>query len=100
ALFIDMLRSRTVQDRMIQRFDLRKQYGKRYFNDTRKELARHTDINVDRKSEVTTLAVTDRDPRRAQGMAQAYVEELNRLLSDVSTSAARRQRIFIEQRLR
>src|SRR5207237_9259435 len=32
-------------------------------------------------------------------MAQAYVEELNNLVSQVSTSSARRERLFIEQRL-
>jgi hypothetical protein len=43
--------------------------------------------------------VTDRDPRRAAQLAQAYVEELDRLVAEVSTSSARRERIFIEQRL-
>jgi capsule polysaccharide export protein KpsE/RkpR len=33
-------------------------------------------------------------------MGEAYVEELNRTLSEVSTSAARRERIFLEGRLR
>jgi capsule polysaccharide export protein KpsE/RkpR len=32
-------------------------------------------------------------------MAQAYVEELNRLVAEVSTSSARRERIFLEGRL-
>ena len=32
-------------------------------------------------------------------MAQAYVEELNRTLAEVSTSSARRERIFLEGRL-
>jgi capsule polysaccharide export protein KpsE/RkpR len=32
-------------------------------------------------------------------MAQAYINELDRLVAQVSTSAARRERIFIEQRL-
>jgi len=32
-------------------------------------------------------------------MASAYVDELNRLLAEVSTSTARRERIFVEQRL-
>jgi capsule polysaccharide export protein KpsE/RkpR len=99
ALFTDMLGSRTVEDRMIQRFDLRKEYGNRYWEDARKHLAKQTDIVVDRKSDVMSITVTDRDPRRAQQMAQAYVEELNGLVSEVSTSAARRERIFIEQRL-
>lgn len=99
ALFADMLGSRTVQDRLIQRFDLRKEYGDRYWVDARKHLAKQTDIAVDRKSDVMTITVEDRDPHRAQEVSQAYVEELNRLLADVSTSAARRERIFIEQRL-
>ncbi len=99
ALFSDMLGSRTVQDRMIERFDLRKVYGDRYWVDARKDLAKHTDVTEDRKSNVMTITVTDRDPHRAEQMAQAYVEELDRVVAQVSTSAARRERIFIEQRL-
>jgi capsule polysaccharide export protein KpsE/RkpR len=99
ALFSDMLQGRTIQDRMIQRFDLRKEYGDRYWDDARKHLAKHTEVDTDRKSDVMTISVEDRDPRRAQQLSQAYVEELDRLLAEVSTSAARRQRIFIEGRL-
>jgi capsule polysaccharide export protein KpsE/RkpR len=56
-------------------------------------------VSEDRKSGVITITVTDRDPRRAAQLAQAYVEELDRLVAEVSTSSARRERIFIEQRL-
>lgn len=99
ALFSAMLQSRTVEDRLIQRFDLRKVYWRRYWEDTRKKLEENTSITEDRKSGVITIAVTDRDPHRAQLLAQAYVEELDRLVAQVSTSAARRERMFIEQRL-
>jgi capsule polysaccharide export protein KpsE/RkpR len=99
ALWSDMLGSRTVQDRIIDRFDLRKVYGVRYYQGARKKLTNNTDIKVDRKSGVITIIVTDRDPRRAQQIAQAYVEELDRLNALVSTSAARRERVFLEQRL-
>jgi capsule polysaccharide export protein KpsE/RkpR len=99
ALFMDMLEGETVQDGLIRRFDLRKVYWDRYWSDARKDLAKHTDISEDRKSGVITLVVTDRDPHRAQQMAQAYVEQLDQLVAQVSTSSARRQRQFIEQRL-
>jgi uncharacterized protein involved in exopolysaccharide biosynthesis len=99
ALFVDMLGGATVQDRLIQKFDLRKVYHDRYWQDARKDLAKHTTINEDRKSGVIAITVSDRDPRRAQQMAQAYVEALNGLLSQVSTSSARRERLFLEQRL-
>lgn len=99
ALFADMLGGATVQDRLIERFDLRRVYGVKYWQDARKELARRSSVSVDRKSSVLTITVMDRDPQRAQQMAKAYVEELDRLVAQVSTSSARRERIFIEQRL-
>src|SRR5205823_921507 len=73
ALFVDMLDGATIQDRLIQKFDLRKVYGRRYWQDARKDLARHTEIKEDRKSGVLTIAVTDHDPHRAQQLAQTYV---------------------------
>ena len=100
ALFVDILSGRTVQDRIITRFDLRSVYHDRYWEDVRKDLAKRTVISEDRKSGVITIVVTDHDPRRAAAMAQAYVEELDRLVAQVSTSSARRERMFIEQRLK
>jgi len=44
--------------------------------------------------------VTDHDAHRAAAMAEAYVHALNRLVEQVSTSAARRERLFLEERLR
>ena len=99
-LFLDILRSRTVEDRLIERFDLRKVYGDKYWEDARKDLAQYTDLSEDRKSGVITITITDREPRRAQQLAMAYVEELDRLVADVSTSSARRERMFIEERLK
>lgn len=98
-LFIGILRSRTVGDRLIERFDLRRVYGDKYWQDARNELAKNTGISEDRKSGVISITVTDRDAKRVSQIAQAYVEELDRLVAQVSTSSARRERIFIEQRL-
>ena len=99
ALFVEILRSRTVEDRIVSRFDLRRVYGDRYWVDARKRLDGYTEISEDRKSEVITIRVTDRNPQRAAQIAQAYVYELDHLVAEVSTSAARRERIFIEDRL-
>ena len=99
VLFIEILRGRTVEDRIVNRFDLRKEYSRKYWVDARKRLANNTEISEDRKSEVISITVTDEDPRRAAQMAQAYVDELDHLVAEVSTSSARRERIFIEDRL-
>jgi uncharacterized protein involved in exopolysaccharide biosynthesis len=99
ALYMEALRSRTVEDRLVNRFDLRRVYGVRYMEDARTYLEENTSISEDRKSGVITISVNDRDRQRSAALAEAYVEELNWLLSQVSTSSARRERIFIEQRL-
>ena len=99
ALFVDLLRSRTVQDHLVDRFQLQKVYWVRYKQDARKILNKRTDISEDRKSGVIALTVTDKNAPRAHDLAQGYVEELNKLVSEVSTSSARRERIFIEQRM-
>jgi len=98
-IFVGILSSRSVQDKLIQQFDLKKLYGDRRMEDARKDLAEHTGISVDRKSQIITITVVDHDPKRAAAMGQAYVEELNRLVAELSTSSARRERIFLEERL-
>ena len=94
-----ILTSRTVEDKLVRKFDLRKVYGVRRMEDARKDLANRTDISIDRKSQIVAIAVTDESPQRAAAMAQAYVDELNRTVAEVSTSSARRERIFLEERL-
>jgi uncharacterized protein involved in exopolysaccharide biosynthesis len=99
ALFVDLLQSPAVRGHLVDQFDLQKIYWKRYRTDAAKKLAKRTDITEDRKSGVITIIVTDNDRRRARDMAQAYLEQLDILLARVNTSAARRERQFIEQRL-
>jgi uncharacterized protein involved in exopolysaccharide biosynthesis len=99
ALFVGILSSRTVQDRLIEQFDLRREYWDSKMEDARTDLAKHTGISEDRKSGILSVSVWDHDPKRAAAMASAYVQELDRLVAQVSTSAARRERIFLEERL-
>jgi uncharacterized protein involved in exopolysaccharide biosynthesis len=100
ALFVGILGSETVQDGLIDQFHLKKVYHDSKVEDARKDLAQHTDVSEDRKSGIITITVTDHDPKRAAAMAQEYVDELDRLVAQVSTSSARRERIFLEGRLR
>ena len=99
ALFVGILGSRTVQDRLIEQFELQRLYRSAKIEDARLSLAAHTAVGEDRKSGIISITVTDHDPRRAAAMAQAYVNELDRLVEQVSTSAARRERLFLEGRL-
>ncbi len=106
AFYVEMLKSRSVQDRIIDRFDLRRHYwklGQRYPRDyynTRKKLKSFTDIEEDKKSGVITVAITDYDPLTAARIANAYVEEMNKLAAELNTSDAHREKVFLEERLK
>ena len=98
-LFMDLLRSGTVSDHLIDQFNLQHVYRKRYRIDAAKRLAHLTKITEDKKSGVITIAVEDTDRVRARDLAQAYLNELNKLMTRTNTSAAHQERVFIEQRL-
>jgi uncharacterized protein involved in exopolysaccharide biosynthesis len=99
ALFVELLHSGTVTSHLIDRFDLQHVYHKRYRVDTAKSLVHHTTVLDDKKSGVITISVDDTDPIRARDLVQAYLEELNKIVTQTSTSSARQERIFLERRL-
>lgn len=99
AVFVKILTSQSAEDALIERFDLRHVYGTHYAEKTRQRLESQSNITEDRKSGVISIRVRDRDRARAQRMCAAYIEELIRLSTQLSTSAAGREREFLEQRL-
>jgi len=98
-LFVGILQSRTVQDDLINKLNLRKVYWDRYLEDARRDLDKNTEISEDRKSGIITIRVTDKNPQRAAALAQEYVSELNRIVISLNTSSAHREREFLEERL-
>jgi uncharacterized protein involved in exopolysaccharide biosynthesis len=100
ALFINLLQSGTVSGHLIDRFDLQHVYHNRYRVDTAKHLARCTKITDDKKSGVITIEVEDESPVRARDLAQGYLDELNKLVTQTNVSSAHQERVFIEQRLK
>jgi capsule polysaccharide export protein KpsE/RkpR len=99
-LFVGVLKSETVENAVINKFDLRKLYGTRRYQDARKQLEDRTDVTADRKSGIITIKVSDRSPQRAADMGREYVEQLNRVVITLDTSAAHRERVFLENRLK
>jgi uncharacterized protein involved in exopolysaccharide biosynthesis len=98
-LFVGVLESRSVADDLVNKFDLRKVYGVRRYEDARKVLAERTDIAPDRKSGIITLKITDRDPERAAAMGREYVDALDRVVITLNTGSAHKERVFLEERL-
>jgi capsule polysaccharide export protein KpsE/RkpR len=99
ATIVGVLNSRTVEDDIITQFDLKRVYGEKRLEDARRVLKKRSSIAEDRRSGIITIVVQDRSPQRAAKLAQAYVDDLNRKVASLTTSAAHRERIFLEGRL-
>lgn len=97
-IYIGMLKSRTVADRMIKRFDLLKVYDTASMEKARKELERNTSINVG-KDNLITVTVDDGDRARSAQLANAYVDELTRLTRVFAVTEASQRRLFFERQL-
>ncbi len=99
-LFVGVLKSETVQNALVNKFDLRKVYGNKRWEDARKKLENRTDVTTDRKSGIITIKVSDHSRERAAAMGREYVEQLNRVVISLDTSSAHRERVFLESRLK
>jgi tyrosine-protein kinase Etk/Wzc len=97
-VWVDILKSRTVADALIQKFDLRMVYRQKRLSATEKILANHSDIEA-AKDGVIKIAVHDSDPIRAAGLANEYVSELYRQNQLLIITEAGQRRLFFEQQL-
>jgi uncharacterized protein involved in exopolysaccharide biosynthesis len=95
-LYIAMLHSRTMADALISRFSLMQVYGKSRIEDARERLDEVSEISADRES-VISIVVDDRDPQRAADIANAYVEQLQKVTQTLRVTEAARRRLFYEQ---
>lgn len=97
-LYIGMLKSRTVSDKIISRFDLKSVYDVDTFDKTRKKLEERTVINVG-KDGLIMIEVEDEDQRRVAAIANAYVSELMNLTKVIAVTEASQRRLFFERQL-
>src|SRR5690348_12380599 len=97
-LYVGMLKSRTVADNLIARFDLAKIYGEDLQSGARDTLQNNTAIAAGRDG-IITIDVDDKDPKRAAELANAYVDELMKLTKVLAVTEASQRRLFFEQQL-
>ena len=95
-LYMGMLRSRTISDTLIERFDLKTVYEVTYQSQARDRLAKETGI-ASGKDGIILIAVDDKDPKRAAAIANAYVDELLKLTNVLAISEASLRRLFFER---
>ncbi len=97
--YIAMFRSRTVEDAMVKRFDLIKAYHVKALSDARKAFERRSTAVAGLKDGIIRITVDDPSPDKAAAMTNAFVEEFQRLASNVATTEAGQRRVFFDREL-
>lgn len=97
-LYIGMLKSRTVADDLMKRFDLKALYKADTDEDARKSLEENMAASAG-KDGLIKIDFSDKDPKRASDIANAYVDELNKVTSTLAVTEASQRRLFFEGQL-
>lgn len=97
-MYIGVLGSRTIQDNLIARFNLRDLYHTKTMEDTRLRLKGFTKV-LTTKDGLIHITVEDHDPNRASEMTNAYVDELYKMNSHLAITEAAQRREFFDEEL-
>jgi tyrosine-protein kinase Etk/Wzc len=98
-MYVSMLKSRTVEDAVIQRYGLQSEYRKTYLAETRKELEKHAKIDGSSKDGLIRLNFWDRNPNRAAEIANGYVDQFRSLSQNLAITEASQRRVVFENQL-
>jgi tyrosine-protein kinase Etk/Wzc len=98
-MIVAMLKSRTVEDAMVQHFGLMNEYKDRFPSDARKDFESHVTVEGNGKDGLIHLSVEDRDPNRAAELANGYVDQFRNLSEHLAITEAAQRRVFFEKQL-
>lgn len=97
-LYVGMLKGSTISDQIIDLFKLRKLYDEKKIEDVRRVLGKRTSFKAT-KAGIITVQVTDKSPKRAAKMANAYIKGLDKLLQRMAREEATERLAFLEKEL-
>lgn len=97
-IYIGMLKSRTVADKLIERFALKNKYETLSQDRARQSLGANTSIGAGKDGMISIL-VEDKDQKFVAQLANGYVEELQRLSATMAITEASQRRLFFERQL-
>jgi uncharacterized protein involved in exopolysaccharide biosynthesis len=97
-LYVGMLKSRTLADRLIVKFDLKKYYDTTSMEIARRKLETNTNVSSG-KDGLITIEVESEDQKMVAKLANAYVDELFQLTKTLAVTEASQRRVFFERQL-
>jgi tyrosine-protein kinase Etk/Wzc len=98
-LYVALLKTETVENAMIHRFDLMAYYHTKKLSMARKALESHCDIAAGIKDGLIRVSVKDKSPQHAAQMANAYIEEFKKQSATLAITEAGQRRMFFDEQL-
>ena len=98
--YVSLMQSVNVQDRLVDRFGLMKEYDVKYRLEARKALTKNVQITLGKKDGLITVDADAHSPQLAADLANAHVSELRRLTGELALTEAQQRRAFFEAQLK
>ena len=97
-LYVAMLQSRTIADKLISHFELKTRFEVDTLDEARKKLDKIATV-VSNKAGTISVLVEDQDPKFSAELANAFVRELSNLTKGLAITDAAQRRLFFEKQL-
>lgn len=97
--YLAILKSATVTDEVIKKFDLKKEYDRQndYYEKVVKDWQSNSDFEIQDEGNLT-ITVYDMSPQKAADIANYLIQRLNDINTDLSVANAKANREFVEKR--
>ena len=96
---ISILKSKTVESALVDRFQLRALYHTKYVSSACKKWEHHSRTESGLKDGLIRISVTDVNPRRAAEMANGWLEEYRKITASLAVTEASERRQFYATQL-
>ncbi len=98
-LQVALLKSRTVEDAMVDRFHLMDLYNRKLRSSAIKKFESEVAVGDGAKDGLIRISVTGSSPQRAADMANAYIDEFKKFPATLAVTEASQRRLFFENQM-
>ena len=98
-LYVSLLRSRSVEDAVIEHFALKQEFAVDRDSDARRILESHVLVDGSGKDGLIRLSLKDHDAARARDLVNGWIDQYQQFMQHLAIGEAAQRRLFFERQL-
>lgn len=98
-MYVAFFYTRRLQDAIIQRFNLKEHYKEPSAEVAREILTSRATVSSDKKTGLINIEISDADSKTSAAMANAYVDEMQKILGSLAVTEAQQRRLFFDKQV-